>query len=310
MAVRRSTSLGMFSLPILIAIGIHTTVTPLKEMISIEPLIGVALYLFATIIGVILYMNTRKEKNSEFNRNKAMKTLRKTLEREDAGLWNENVNLESTVGGLNPDEAKGYIGDYNSESPEIEIGNDKKVDVDLLLESKHVVSASSRIRGESSIDSDSIDVTIGADVQTSFMDSVLDKIGGWFGRNSGAERAQKRQMALEAASKSAPITAQRPRAPMRSGSNASSTDDLIEEGLKSTGRPAPQQEIRFDKNGNEVPTQNHESLEAMAMVGSLKATVPIQNESTKFSSNSKMCNACGYSNALADSYCNNCGNSI
>ena len=78
-------------------------------------------------------------------------------------------------------------------------------------------------------------------------------------------------MALEAASKSAPITAQRPRAPIRSGSNASSTDDLIEEGLNSTGRPAPQQEIRFDKNGNEVPTQNHESLEAMAMVSSQKA---------------------------------------
>lgn len=310
MAVRRGTSFAMFCLPIMIAIGVHITVTPLQEMISIEPLIGIGLYLTSATIGFFLYRNTRKEKNSEYNRNKAMKSLKKTLEREDQGLWDENVNLESTLGQIKPSEAKGRIGDYNSESAEMEIGNDKKVDVDLLLESKHVVNASSRIRGESSIETDSVSVTIGADQKTSFMDSVLDTISGWFGKNSVDERAEKRQRALQAASKSAPITAQRPRAPLRTGTNSSSTDDLIQEGLNSSGRPAPQQEIKFDKSGNEVPTQNHESLEAMAMIGAQKEIAPIKPIPQVSPTDKKSCSSCGYLNSLSESYCINCGNAI
>ena len=93
-----------------------------------------------------------------------------------------------------------------------------------------------------------------------------------------ADRIEKRNNALKAASDSAPIHAQKPRAPINSSSNQSSNDELIQEGLKSSGRAGPQQKIRFDKSGNEVPVVNHESIEAMAMIGAPN-TSPIQTSS-------------------------------
>ena len=44
-----------------------------------------------------------------------MKSLRKTLEQEDSGVWDNNMNLESTLGTVNSKEVRGTIGDYNSE---------------------------------------------------------------------------------------------------------------------------------------------------------------------------------------------------
>ena len=52
MAVRTSTSFGMLFLPIIVAVGIHVTVTPLAEIISIEPLIGVGFYCGAGLVGI------------------------------------------------------------------------------------------------------------------------------------------------------------------------------------------------------------------------------------------------------------------
>ena len=169
MAVRNSTSFGMLFLPIIVAVGIHVTVTPLAEIISIEPLIGVGFYCGAGLVGVFLFRKTRKEKNSEFNRNKAMKSLRKTLEQEDSGVWDNNMNLESTLGTVNAKEVRGTIGDYNSESAEIELGNEKKVDVDLLLESKYVVKATRNMKGEDNYSE--TEVTIGSETKSSFMDN-------------------------------------------------------------------------------------------------------------------------------------------
>ena len=306
MAVRTSTSFGMLFLPIIVAVGIHVTVTPLAEIISIEPLIGVGFYCGAGLVGIFLFRKTRKEKNSEFNRNKAMKSLRKTLEQEDSGVWDNDMNLESTLGTVNSKEVRGTIGDYNSESAEIELGNEKKVDVDLLLESKYVVKATRNMKGEDNYSE--TEVTIGSETKSSFMDNLLDGIGGLFGRDLKADRIEKRNNALKAASDSAPIYAQKPRAPINSSSNQSSNDDLIQEGLKSSGRAGPQQKIRFDKSGNEVPVVNHESIEAMAMIGSSNPSA-IQTVQT-LPSNVKVCSECGYKNQITESYCVNCGNNL
>ena len=306
MAVRKSTSFGMLLLPILVAVAIHVTVTPLAEIISIAPLIGVIFYGGAGMVGFFLFRKTRKEKNSEFNRQKALKSLRKTLEQEDSGVWDKDLNLESTLGRVDAKEVRGTIGDYNSESAEIELGNEKKVEVDLLLESKYVVKATRNMKGEENISE--TDVTIGSETKVSFMDNLLDRIGGFFGKDPKAERIQRRNSALKAASESAPIFAQKPRAPLNSSSTPKSNDDLIEEGLKSSGRAGPQQKIRFDKSGNEVPVVNHESIEAMAMIG---VANPSSNQVVQSQpSNVKICPSCGYQNPISESYCINCGSNL
>ena len=108
------------------------------------------------------------------------------------------------------------------------------------------------------------------------------------------KEVQKRQMALEAASKMLRLRPSVLGLPMRSGSNASSTDDLSEEAIETQLEDSRlhSTEIRFDKNGNEVPTQNHESLEAMAMAGSPEScSRSTYRESANFATNSKMCNA-------------------
>ena len=216
------------------------------------------------------------------------------------------MNLESTLGTVNAKEVRGTIGDYNSESAEIELGNEKKVDVDLLLESKYVVKATKNMKGEDNYSE--TEVTIGTETKSSFMDNVLDGIGGLFGRDMKADRIERRNHALKAASDSAPIHAQKPRAPINSSSNQSSNDELIQEGLKSSGRAGPQQKIRFDKSGNEVPVVNHESIEAMAMIGAPN-TSPIQTVQTQ-SSNVKVCSGCGYRNQISETYCVNCGSNL
>ena len=74
------------------------------------------------------------------------------------------------------------IGDINRESPEMEIDNEQKVDVQFLNESSHIVEAARRVTGESNYEDKEINSTIGATRKSSPMDKFLDGIASLFGR--------------------------------------------------------------------------------------------------------------------------------
>ena len=59
MKARPVTSLAMIVLPTIILAFVHITVTPLKEMFAIEPLLMYTWYLVGAIIGVIKWKMTR-----------------------------------------------------------------------------------------------------------------------------------------------------------------------------------------------------------------------------------------------------------
>ena len=97
----------------------------------------------------------------------------------------------------------------------MELDDEAKVEVRMLNEADHIVKANARVSGSASLDDEVITGTIGAQRKAGPMDRFLDGLFGLFGFDSRADREAERQARLRQAATSAPVTAQRPVAPLR-----------------------------------------------------------------------------------------------
>ena len=323
MKARPVTSLAMIVLPTIILAFVHITVTPLKEMFAIEPLLMYAWYIVGAIIGIIMWRKMRIVKDHEFRRAVVMKGMKEVYAAEEAGVWSKNAPLDSDISAEGEARLKGQVSSIDGEGPEMELDLDHKVDVDLLIESKHIQKASMRVTGKQSLDSEDLESTIGAIRKTGSMDRFLDFFGGLFsGKDARQSRSEYRNAQLLAAAKANPVVAQRPVAPIQQKKDTEKeeikmttmSDDgghetyVDTEGIVSSqsGNLSETEKVyAWDKELSNNQS-NEDSIESMAMLGgSPMTTVPPVTSVA-----GAKCGSCGVAASGTERFCEGCGSSL
>ena len=221
---RSVTSKGVAALPLLLMALIHLTVSPLREMFKIEPLLMYAWYAIALVLALVLWRKASMVKDHEYHRSQVMKKMKKVYEAEEEGVWQSNAALGSELSAQAQLKLRGQVSSIDGEAPEMTLGEDERVDVTMLMDAAHIQKANRRVSGTETFGEQSIDSTIGAVRKKSPMDSFLDSISGLFGRGDSEDRRRSRQQArLAAAAKADPVTAQRPVAPIRTAGASEDT---------------------------------------------------------------------------------------
>jgi hypothetical protein len=322
MKARPVTSLAMIVLPTIILAFVHITVTPLKEMFAIEPLLMYAWYIVGAIIGIIMWRKMRIVKDHEFRRAVVMKGMKEVYAAEEAGVWSKNASLDSEISAEGEARLKGQVSSIDGEGPEMELDLDHKVDVDLLIESKHIQKASKRVTGKQSLDAEELESTIGAIRKTGSMDRLLDFLGGLFsGKDARQSRSESRNAQLLAAAKANPVVAQRPVAPIQQKKDTEKeeikmttmSDDgghetyVDTEGIVSSqsGNLSETEKVyAWDKELSNNQS-NEDSIESMAMLGGSPTTTTPQT-----SVSGVKCGNCGVAVTGAERFCEGCGSSL
>jgi hypothetical protein len=322
MKARPVTSLAMIVLPTIILAFVHITVTPLKEMFAIEPLLMYAWYIVGAIIGIIMWRKMRIVKDHEFRRAVVMKGMKEVYAAEEAGVWSQNASLDSEISAEGEARLKGQVSSIDGEGPEMELDLDHKVDVDLLIESKHIQKASMRVTGKQSLDSEELESTIGAIRKTGSMDRFLDFFGGLFsGKDARQSRSEYRNAQLLAAAKANPVVAQRPVAPIQQKKDTEKeeikmttmSDDgghetyVDTEGIVSSqsGNLSETEKVyAWDKELSNNQS-NEDSIESMAMLGGSPTTTTPQTSVAGVK-----CGNCGVAVTGAERFCEGCGSSL
>jgi len=323
MKARPVTSLAMIVLPTIILAFVHITVTPLKEMFAIEPLLMYAWYIVGAIIGIIMWRKMRIVKDHEFRRAVVMKGMKEVYAAEEAGVWSQNASLDSEISAEGEARLKGQVSSIDGEGPEMELDLDHKVDVDLLMESKHIQKASMRVTGKQSLDSEELESTIGAIRKTGSMDRFLDFFGGLFsGKDARQSRSESRNAQLLAAAKANPVVAQRPVAPIQQKKDTEKeeikmttmSDDgghetyVDTEGIVSSqsGNLSETEKVyAWDKELSNNQS-NEDSIESMAMLGGSPMTTAPPVTSVA----GAKCGSCGVAASGAERFCEGCGSSL
>ena len=304
-------------LPILLLGFFHVIITPLRDVFKIEPLLMMPYYLTGVLIGIFIYRKSNTVKDYEYRRSKVMKQMKKTYAAEESGVWQSNAEISDRLNDTT-NLAKN-VSQISTESPEMELSDDNKVDVDMLNESKTIVEATRRVSGKSTFDEQEITATIGATRKTSPMDKLLDFISGLFkGDSSAKSRDERRMAALTAAAEAAPVRAVKPQAPIQYERNEvsiepysevsysdnvdSNTPNVLEQqGLPNNPTPVVKNYSAFAAP-NAGNNSTH-SIEAMAML-------PNSNQQTfnpPVSVQQPQCRGCNYPIKSGDRFCDNCG---
>jgi hypothetical protein len=334
---RTATARGVAVLPLLLMGVTHFTVTPLKEMFEVEPNLMYGWYGISIVLGVVLFRKTRTVRDYEFHRSKTMKSMKKVYEAEEAGVWQTDVQLDSNLSPEGERVLQMQVSSIDKESPELEIGEDETVEVDLLLESERIRKANRRMSGTETFDDEVVDSTIGSTRKNSPMDSFLDMFSRIFGRGDANERRdEKRQQTLRAAALAAPVTAQRPVAPMR---NVTSSDDSqltitsmtddgeVESVMSETGstladafqtqnqtqnqiQPQTPSQTETEKvygfDSNAPAEHSTESIESMAML-SIPQYETSQPTEVIVSPTGSLCRGCNATIPVSEQFCLECG---
>jgi hypothetical protein len=199
------------------------------------------------------------------------------------------------------------VAEISGEAPEMELGEEDKVEVQMLNEANHIVRANARVTGSATLDDEVVTGTMGAQQKIGPMDRFLDAVFGLFGVDSRAEREAQRQARLKQAANVAPVTAQRPVAPLRmnkdrdeSEVNMTSMSDSggVETVMSTSGQVRDQDSV---PSGAKVVPEVSESLESMAMMGMAPSASP------SIATTGPVCRGCGAPVSPSERFCPHCG---
>ena len=302
---RQFTALILLFTPALVLNALRFLVTPLGEMMAVSVGLDVTLHIVALAIGILLFRKTRVVRDHEWQRSKAVKAVGNQFKAEERGVWEKDVfmdtqlsvegqaNLKGQVSGLTGNISS--VGDKEIES---------EVEVEMLIDAEHVRRAQARVSGDEQFEDGTVHATIGAVRKNSPMDSFLDMIASFRGRDRKAERDAKRNASLSARSNQSPVIAQRPIAPIQ-------PIDSEER------RPSPMEMVSVTDSGIETVIINEETNEISTPVSqelSIEQMAYGAPSAKKFTGVSQSgfsplpsCKSCGASNPVGERFCSNCG---
>ena len=301
------TKRSLSALPLLLMGATHLSLPPLKRIFDLEPRLLYVWYLLAAVLSVVVYRRTTVVKDFEYNRAKAMRKIKHVYEAEEQGVWSTDAHLDGTMDKATQLGLSQPISAISGEAPEMELGEDNKVEVRMLNEADHIVRANARVSGSANFEEERITGTIGAQRRVGPMDRFLDGVLGLFGIDSRADREAQRQERLRRAAIATPVTAQRPVAPIRLNKerdegevNMTSMSDSggVETVMSTSGRVVDSTTMVSDETQQPAPV---ESLESMAMMGMKPSSVP------GFTTTGPVCRGCDAPVAANLRFCPHCG---
>ena len=275
-------------------------------MFELEPLLMYGWYGIAILIGVVLFRRAGVVKDHEYNRAKAMRKIKHVYEAEARGVWDTNESLEVSIGTMTSANLNRSVSEISGEAPEMELDDEKKVEVRMLSEADHIMRANARISGEASLEDEAVTGTIGASRKISPMDRFLDGLFGLFGFDSRADREAQRQARLRQAASQAPVVAQRPVAPLRFNKSDDESEvnmtSMSDSGGIDTVITTSGQEMQPGFSGEKsTPSLPQESLESMAMMGQApSASVQVATQGPR-------CRGCQAPVGAQERFCPHCG---
>ena len=299
MATRQSSSIGLFALPLLVMGVLHVIVTPLADILALSWVYSAVWYGLGFLIGFMLMRRTRVTKDHEFRRSEIMKKMKHVYDAEAKGVWENEIPLQEDTQ-INKEQLNSTIGSFGREAPELELDRDVTSDVKMLTEQGFVQKATMRMSGDGAEMDELVDSTVGSVRQASWMDNIIDGIFGLFGRDTAAEREEKRLARLRSNAQQTPVIAQRPVAPANQEvSDTRSNDELTMTTMSDDGGIISSTDIETPT----IPVQRKESIEDLAMLsgGSVQ---------TMTGSVTGGCPACGASNPPSERYCQSCGTTL
>ena len=305
---RQLTAIILLFTPALVLNVLRVIVTPLGDMMSVSIELDIALHLIAFAIGFLLYRKTRIVRDHEWQRNRAVKAVGDQFKAEESGVWEKDVAMETQLSVEAQANLKGKVSDMSSTistSDNQEI--DSEVEVEMLIDSEHVRKAQARVSGEEQFDEEGVNATIGAVTKTSPMDSLLDWIASFRGRDRKAEREARKSASLSARSNSSPVIAQRPIAPIQPIKSEEKRHVPMEM-ISMTDAGAERLTINEETNEIIAPTTQEMSIEQMAYGTSTPKGVTTASQ-PGFSPQPS-CKVCGATNPVGERFCSNCGSDI
>ena len=304
---RSFTSRGLALLPLLIMGACHLSIPPLRAMFELEPRIMYAWYGFSLALGFQIFRKSRVVKDFEYNRVKAMKKIKHVYVAEERGVWNTQVELDSTMDNVTKAGLSQPISNLSHEAPEMQVPEDNQIEVSMLNEARHIVNANARVSGQASLDDEQVTGTIGAVRKPTPMDRFFDLISSLFGKDARAEREERRRNRLAAAAASSPVTAQRPVAPLRiegqrDDVEVNMTSYSDSGGVNTVITSSGKELTKSIESANQPQTTSpSESYESMAMLG----TAVVQPRPVTTSG--PVCRGCSSSVTVGERFCPNCG---
>ena len=304
---RGLTNRSLSALPLLVMGASHLSLPPLQTMFELEPRLMYGWYAFALLLCVVVYRRSGVVKDHEYNRAKAMRKIRYVYEAEERGVWETDAQLDAKMDKTTQQGLSRSVAEISGEAPEMELNEDDKVEVQMLNEANHIVRANARVTGSATLDDEVITGTIGAQQKIGPMDRFLDAVFGLFGIDSRADREAQRQARLKQAANVAPVTAQRPVAPLRmnkdrddSEINMTSMSDSggVETVMTTSGQVRDQASA---SSGPKVVPDVSESLESMAMMGMAPSAAPT------IATTGPVCRGCGAPVSPSERFCPHCG---
>ena len=295
MEARPVTAIGLLFLPVVILNVLRYSISPIDGMFSYSSRLTIFANGFALLIGGFLFQKTKRVRDYEWQRTKALKSTKKQIKAEESGVWSKEVTFGNKSHPLSEELLSGSVGDINQEPDEIELDKDEKKEVNLLLDSTLAMNATSKMY-DSTTGEVQVNSTIGAQRKSSFMDNVIDMVGSLFGKNAKEIREQKHQHLLQKQANENPtsmaVFEKAPSLPEKEGLSADAELEIMS--ISDHG------DLIQSISPQDGKTSTPMTLEEMASMSSM----PVQNNFQA------RCSSCQKGYDGQPRYCPHCGDSL
>ena len=303
---RGLTSWVLLGLPIIILNTLRVIITPLGAMMAVSPTLDIILHIFALAIGIIMFRKTRIVRDHEWVRSKAVKSVGEHFKAEEKGVWDKDVHMETDHSIDAEVNMKGQVGMITGAGDNRDVEISEEVEVEMLIDSEHVLRAQRRVSGDEQFDDGVVRSTLGATRKSSPMDSLIDWISSFWGHNRSVEREARRVASLEQRSRETPVTAQRPIAPIQPIQTDRKDAEMMLTTMTDEGSVDTSVEVT---NTPDMEIEQPLSMEQMAYGVQSPAAYSPEPSSTSFSPR-PTCRTCSAPNEVGERFCTNCGSDL
>jgi hypothetical protein len=303
---RGLTSWVLLGLPIIVLNTLRVIITPLGGMMSVSPTLDVTLHIIALAIGIIMFRKTRVVRDHEWVRSKAVKSVGEHFKAEDKGVWEKDVHMETNLSLDAEANMKGQVSKFTGSGDNQDVEISEEVEVEMLIDSEHVLRAQRRVSGDEQFDEGVVLSTLGATRKSSPMDALIDWISGFWGHNRAEERNARKVASLEQRSRETPVTAQRPIAPIQPIETDRKNTEMMLTTMTDEGSVDTVVEAT---NVLEPEIKQTPSIEEMAFGVQSPSAYSPDPASSSFSP-LPTCRTCSAPNEVGERFCSNCGSDL
>ena len=302
----RATSWALLLVPLLVTIMLIRLLTPLQLLFSDSWYLELVVYIGVLGLGYILYSRSRTVRDYEWQRQKAMQSVKGHIRAEERGVWETEVAVPTGLDEEGEAALSGQAGSLASERETAEISeSDEGSEINLLVEQDHVLKATRRVSGEDTYDYEAVKASSGTVRRKGPMDRLFD----WF----GSRIAQRKKGDVEAPESSdAQNTNSQESTIISDSQHVGGVETASSTAPSSAPQPEPEP-IPVDPQVAEIYGTGSESMESLASLATPASnSQPVSYDptgkgvvSSEYAIN--RCTECGFSNSAETRYCDQCG---